>query len=195
MLLVLINLFNYIDRQVLAAVVGPIKATFFGAGGAGAGETLTAVMNWFQHRLGFKPVDALIGLLGTAFMVFLVCLVTFLAAGTLGKLGAGYVGVTSDTLAELIKGLLTFASLAIVLGYLLRGFRTRLTGLAIAFLVVAVLVFPFPFVGKLDFIRASLFPDGISAETFRRMSAYLLALAAVEIVCWLAGKVEALPER
>jgi MFS transporter, Spinster family, sphingosine-1-phosphate transporter len=68
-LLVLINLFNYIDRQVLAAVVGPIKSTFFGANGAGAGETLTAVMNWFQHRLGFKPEDALIGLLGTAFMV------------------------------------------------------------------------------------------------------------------------------
>ena len=68
-LLVLINLFNYIDRQVLAAVVGPIKATFFGAGGAGAGETLTVVMNWFQQRLGFKPEDAVIGLLGTAFMV------------------------------------------------------------------------------------------------------------------------------
>jgi len=27
------------------------------------------VVNWFQHRLGFKPEDALIGLLGTAFMV------------------------------------------------------------------------------------------------------------------------------
>jgi MFS family permease len=67
--LVLINLFNYIDRQVLAAVVGPIKATFFGANGGGAGETLTAVMSWFQQRLGFKPEDALIGLLGTAFMV------------------------------------------------------------------------------------------------------------------------------
>ena len=69
LLLVLINLFNYIDRQVLAAVVGPIKATFFGANGGGAGETLTAVMSWFQQRLGFKPEDALIGLLGTAFMV------------------------------------------------------------------------------------------------------------------------------
>jgi len=69
LLLVLINLFNYIDRQVLAAVVGPIKATFFGANGGGAGETLTALMGWFQQRLGFKPEDALIGLLGTAFMV------------------------------------------------------------------------------------------------------------------------------
>ena len=68
-LLVLINLFNYVDRQVLSAVVGPIKATFFGTNGAGAGETLTAVMTWFQHRLGFKPEDALVGLLGTAFMV------------------------------------------------------------------------------------------------------------------------------
>ena len=68
-LLLLINLFNYIDRQVLSAVVGPIKVTFFGPSGSGAGETLTAVMNWFQHRLGFKPEDALVGLLGTAFMV------------------------------------------------------------------------------------------------------------------------------
>ena len=68
-LLLLINLFNYIDRQVLAAVVGPIKATFFGANGSGAGDTLTAVMSWSQHRLGFKPEDAVVGLLGTAFMV------------------------------------------------------------------------------------------------------------------------------
>ena len=73
-LLLLINLFNYIDRQVLAAVVGPIKKSFFGASGIGPGATadgnaLVTVVNWFQHRLGFKPEDALIGLLGTAFMV------------------------------------------------------------------------------------------------------------------------------
>ncbi len=68
-LLVLINLLNYMDRQVLSAVVGPIKASFFGPGAAGAGETLTAVMDWCQQRLGFKPEDALVGLLGTAFMV------------------------------------------------------------------------------------------------------------------------------
>ena len=29
-LLLSINLFNYVDRYVLAAVVGPIKRTFFG---------------------------------------------------------------------------------------------------------------------------------------------------------------------
>jgi MFS family permease len=69
-LLLLINLFNYIDRQVLAAVVKPIKHTFFGQGGlASQGGTLVTVMNWFEQRLGFKPEDALIGLLGTAFMV------------------------------------------------------------------------------------------------------------------------------
>ncbi len=73
-LLLLINLFNYVDRQVLAAVVGPIKATFFGAPGGGQAAAVSdgmlgAIINWFQHRLGFKPEDALIGLLGTAFML------------------------------------------------------------------------------------------------------------------------------
>jgi len=70
-LLLLINLFNYMDRQVLAAVVGPLKASFFGPDGtlASAGGTLAALMMWCQQHLGFKPEDALIGLLGTAFMV------------------------------------------------------------------------------------------------------------------------------
>ena len=68
-LLLLINLLNYLDRQVLAAVVGPIKASFFGDGSVGGGATLAAVMLWFEQRLGFKPEDALVGLLGTAFMV------------------------------------------------------------------------------------------------------------------------------
>lgn len=69
-LLLLINLFNYIDRQVLAAVVKPVKQTFFGGGGLASQDgVLVTVMNWFEQRLGFKPEDALIGLLGTAFMV------------------------------------------------------------------------------------------------------------------------------
>src|SRR5947207_1416266 len=37
-LLLLINLFNYIDRQVLAAVVAPLKQTFFGASGGATGS-------------------------------------------------------------------------------------------------------------------------------------------------------------
>jgi MFS transporter, Spinster family, sphingosine-1-phosphate transporter len=71
-LLLLINLFNYVDRQVLSAVIGPIKKTFFsqngevGATGSGA---LNALIHWFQAQLGFKPEDALLGLLGTAFML------------------------------------------------------------------------------------------------------------------------------
>jgi len=69
-LLILINLFNYIDRYVLAAVVKPIKQTFFGEGGLASQDgALVTVMNWFERRLGFTPEDALIGLLGTAFMV------------------------------------------------------------------------------------------------------------------------------
>lgn len=70
-LLFLINLFNYIDRQMLSAVVGPIKASFFGAGGADAVGSgfLLAVIRWFENRLGFEPEDALLGLLATAFMV------------------------------------------------------------------------------------------------------------------------------
>ncbi len=71
-LLLLINLFNYIDRQVLAAVVGPIKKTFFGPNGevtSAVGTSLNAVIQWFQGQLGFKPEDALLGLLGTAFML------------------------------------------------------------------------------------------------------------------------------
>lgn len=72
-LLLFINLFNYVDRYVLAAVVRPIKETFFEANGAitgtSRGDALMVIVNWFQQRLGFKPEDALIGLLATAFMV------------------------------------------------------------------------------------------------------------------------------
>jgi MFS family permease len=71
-LLLLINMFNYVDRQVLAAVVGPIKKTFFNTSGgleSAGGGVLNTVIHWFQNQLGFKPEDALLGLLGTAFML------------------------------------------------------------------------------------------------------------------------------
>ncbi len=71
-LLLLINLFNYIDRYVLAAAIGPIKKTFFNQSGKGivtGSDSLNATINWFQGQLGFKPEDALLGLLGTAFML------------------------------------------------------------------------------------------------------------------------------
>ena len=68
--LLMVNLFNYVDRYVLAAVVGPIKRTFFGEGGfAGREDALSQALNWFQQHVGFKPDDACLGLLATAFMV------------------------------------------------------------------------------------------------------------------------------
>ena len=71
-LLLFINLFNYIDRQVVSAVVGPVKRTFFDENGnliAEGSDSLNAAIHWFEHQIGFKPEDALLGLLGTAFMV------------------------------------------------------------------------------------------------------------------------------
>src|ERR1019366_5737504 len=68
-LLILINLFNYIDRYVLAAVVPNIKQAFFGANGTTSNGSLNSLLGWCQQHLGFKPENALLGLLGTAFMV------------------------------------------------------------------------------------------------------------------------------
>ena len=68
-LLLLINLFNYIDRQVLAAVVPNLKQAFFGANGTSNSPTLDALMAWCGQHLGFKPENALIGVLSMAFMV------------------------------------------------------------------------------------------------------------------------------
>ncbi len=69
-LLLLINLFNYIDRQVLAAVVDPIKNSLFGPNAADANSgTLRYLQDWCQNHLGFKPELALIGVLSMAFMV------------------------------------------------------------------------------------------------------------------------------
>jgi MFS family permease len=74
-LLLSINLFNYIDRQVLAAVVDPIKRTFFDSqNGASGSATLDALQEWCRSALGFKPELALIGVLSMAFMVtYMVC--------------------------------------------------------------------------------------------------------------------------
>ncbi len=68
-LLLLINLFNYIDRQVLAAVVGSIKKSFFGQEGTPGNDALAVLVTWFQSRFGFKPEDAFLGLLAMAFML------------------------------------------------------------------------------------------------------------------------------
>ncbi len=65
-LLLGINLFNYIDRQVLSASLNWIsqEPNFFPPGSA-----VVAFMKWFQQAFGFEPKMALLGLLLTAFMV------------------------------------------------------------------------------------------------------------------------------
>jgi MFS family permease len=68
-LLLLINLFNYIDRYVLAAVVPYLKQSFFGANGTTSNGSLEGMLAWCQQHLGFKPENALIGVLSMAFMV------------------------------------------------------------------------------------------------------------------------------
>ncbi len=73
LLLLSINLFNYIDRQVLAAVVPKIRAEFFVSPDTSAGQPSTstelpAAFGWVQHLFGSFE-NALIGLLAMAFMV------------------------------------------------------------------------------------------------------------------------------
>lgn len=65
LLLLAINLFNYIDRQVLAAVVPDIRRAFFDGRATGGTAHLLA---WCQDHLGFRPQNALIGVLSMAFM-------------------------------------------------------------------------------------------------------------------------------
>ncbi|MCX8157949.1 MAG: MFS transporter [Verrucomicrobiae bacterium] len=77
-LLLAINLFNYLDRQVLAAVVPHLKSSLFQSGQNHGMESFLA---WAEQHLGFKPENALIGLLSMAFM-----LCYMLAAPLFGRL-------------------------------------------------------------------------------------------------------------
>ncbi len=74
LLLITINLFNYIDRQVLAAVVSNIRAEFFPSQADPAAppaddSLVVGFVGWLQEVFGFKPENALIGSLAMAFMV------------------------------------------------------------------------------------------------------------------------------
>jgi MFS family permease len=65
-----INLFNYIDRYVLAGVVDGVQKSFFPKGGSQPiSPALQRLQDWCQGTLGFKPELALLGLLSMAFMV------------------------------------------------------------------------------------------------------------------------------
>ncbi|TAK94758.1 MAG: MFS transporter [Verrucomicrobia bacterium] len=72
-LLLFINLFNYLDRYVLAAVVPDLRHEFFNSGGDTT-SALGGFLNWFQTSFGFQPQNALLGLLNTAFLVsYMLC--------------------------------------------------------------------------------------------------------------------------
>jgi MFS family permease len=64
LLLLSINLFNYIDRQVLAAVVPKIRADLLSAN-----TLLPPSLHWLQRLFGSNPENTLLGLLAMAFMV------------------------------------------------------------------------------------------------------------------------------
>lgn len=68
-LLIAISLFNYIDRQILAAVVPDIRAAFFSDPAALHTGFTGTLIGWLQPFLGSNPENAMIGLLAMAFMV------------------------------------------------------------------------------------------------------------------------------
>jgi MFS family permease len=73
-LLLTINLFNYIDRYVLAAVVPKVRETFFqpahsGAGAAPESSFAVQFVGWLGDTFGLTGENALIGSLAMAFMV------------------------------------------------------------------------------------------------------------------------------
>jgi MFS family permease len=70
MLLIGINLFNFIDRQVLAAVVPYIRGEFFSGPAAAQHSWFTTVLiGLLKPFFGSNPENAMIGLLAMAFMV------------------------------------------------------------------------------------------------------------------------------
>jgi MFS family permease len=72
--LLLLNLFNYIDRQILAAVVPYLKAEFF-TPGADHGWLVNKLLSVLGGILGsHNPENALMGLLAMAFMLSYMCM-------------------------------------------------------------------------------------------------------------------------
>ncbi len=109
-LLVAINLFNYIDRQVLSAVVPQIKASLLA--NPPHGGLVGFLLEGLSRVLGGNPENALVGLLGMAFMVSYMLFSPVLSAlpGKRWWLIAG--GITIWSLASGASGLaVTFGAL------------------------------------------------------------------------------------
>jgi len=67
-LLLSINIFNYIDRQILSAVVPMIRTEYFGPDHQ-QGPFISWILSFLESVLGSNPENAMIGLLAMAFMV------------------------------------------------------------------------------------------------------------------------------
>lgn len=79
-LLLLLNLLNYIDRQILAAVVPYIKTEFF-APGQDHGWLVNNLLSWLGNLLGsHNPENAMMGLLAMAFMLSYMCMAPIFGA-------------------------------------------------------------------------------------------------------------------
>ncbi|MBU6452444.1 MAG: MFS transporter [Cyanobacteria bacterium REEB67] len=104
-LLVSINLFNYIDRQVLSAVVPQIKESLLihpdHSGVVGF------LLNVLTRLLGSNPDNAMVGLLGMAFMVSYMLFSPFLSALPIKRWWLIAGGITIWSLASGASGLAT----------------------------------------------------------------------------------------
>lgn len=68
LLLLAINIFNYVDRQILSAVVPMIRTEYFGPEHT-PGPVVGTLLHWLEAILGSNPENAMIGLTAMAFMV------------------------------------------------------------------------------------------------------------------------------
>ncbi|MBS1999771.1 MAG: MFS transporter [Cyanobacteria bacterium SZAS LIN-2] len=104
-LLVVINLFNYIDRQVLSAVVPQIKETLL-ANPQHSG-VIGFLLDILTRILGSNPENALVGLLGMAFMVSYMLFSPVLSALPIKRWWLIAAGITVWSLASGASGLAT----------------------------------------------------------------------------------------
>lgn len=105
-LLLAINLFNWIDRQVLAALVPNIREEFFGKG-AEPGPFVQGLLDFFGGFLGGHPENAMIGLLAMAFMVTYMITAPIFGALNLKRWWIIAFGVILWSLASGASGLAT----------------------------------------------------------------------------------------
>jgi MFS family permease len=109
-LLVAINLFNYIDRQVLSAVVPQIKETLL-ANPPHSGA-MGILLSLLSRLLGGNPENAMVGLLGMAFMVSYMLFSPALSALPIKRWWLIAGGITIWSLASGASGLaMTFGAL------------------------------------------------------------------------------------